>query len=109
VMELWGGPGGMTAWKGRPMTHDPPSPFQDAFKNHRGYKYMEAMVLHDYKDVLRHYGRYVCREWNNHHAGNADEKLDKIIIWKEHQGYDVSGGHRKNFGVSKAEILRRDC
>lgn len=90
------------------MTFDPPSPFKDAFKNHRGYKYMEAMVLNDYKEVLRHYGRYICREWNNHHS-NKDERLQKIVIWKVMRTYDFSSGKRQDYGMSKSEIFSKNC
>lgn len=91
------------------MTFDKPSPFKDAFKNHRGYKYLEAMMLNGYEDVLKFYGAYVCREWNNHHPYDAGMLLSRLTIWKLMASYDISSGTRVDYSTSKQQLLSKEC
>ena len=109
VVELWGGPGGLTAWKGRPMTFQPPHPFKDPFKNHRGFKYVEAAFLRKPdQTTLKYYARYVCREWDKHQS-HLRENLNRIAIWKVSRRYAYVDGFRRDYDLHKNLLMEHEC
>jgi hypothetical protein len=50
------------------------------YGNQHWRKYMDNLYEEDYSDLRLHFGRYLCREWNDRHAG-SEQLMNFDIIY----------------------------
>ena len=60
-----------------------PEEASSEFKSQRWRKYMRNIWMKENKKWRLHYGRYVCREWNNSHRGMERLKSFRLVYIKE--------------------------
>lgn len=66
---------GLWKWQGTyPVSFDPPAPFHKSYGSHRWYKFWENGFnggRANENGVRLNFGRWICREWNARHSGEA--------------------------------------
>lgn len=60
-----------------------PEEASSEFKSQRWRKYMRNIWMKENKKWRLHYGRYVCREWNDSHRGMERLKTFRLVYIKE--------------------------
>ena len=68
---------------GAPVSFEKPSSAAIAaqYKDERWRKYLMNLYLADYSDYRVHYGRYLCRRWNEGRVSNDPRLLDTFEIY----------------------------
>jgi hypothetical protein len=70
-VDVWQG-GGEVLW-------DKPERTAEAYRNQHWRKYMEAIRKERYRKLRPYFGRYLCRQWNEHTIGGR--RLKQVEIW----------------------------
>ena len=69
--------------EGKPVTWDKPEVVSATYKNQRWQSYMMKLMKKKKEDYRRHFGKYLCREWNAKHQGELRLDTFEIYFMKE--------------------------
>ena len=67
----------------REVSWEKPQNVRSTFKNEHWRRYMENILKGDYANQRLNFGRYICREWNAHHAGAQQLETFQITYMQE--------------------------
>lgn len=68
---------------GEEVSWEKPQYVAGTLKNEHWRKYLEKIRGKEYTDQRRHFGRYICREWNIRHASTEQLVDFQIVFMKE--------------------------
>ncbi len=67
----------------KPVTWEKPQLISRMYKNHHWYKHMVNLRSKNSEDHLRHYGGYLCRNWNSSHKDQKQLETLSIYFMRE--------------------------
>lgn len=68
---------------GEEVSWEKPRYVAGTLKNEDWCKYLERIAGEEYVDQRKHFGSYICREWNALHAGTEQLKALQITFIEE--------------------------
>jgi hypothetical protein len=68
---------------GEEVSWEEPRYVAGTLKNEHWRKYLERIAGEEYVDQRKHFGSYICREWNALHAGTEQLKALQITFIEE--------------------------
>jgi hypothetical protein len=69
--------------QGQPVTWQKPLWVSQTYKNEHWRKYMMNLWMAQFSDERLYYGRYLCRQWNEHHSPDRQLETFQILFMLE--------------------------